>query len=745
MSRTTTPTRTATVSIIPGDDPQGLCPTLIVDGVTMHDPQQPYRDVLPLDGCEPQVVAAFGLGLGYNAAGARLLSPGAVVVAWEPIPEMAEIARRMIAEEWNLVGAVFVETDLADFQARLLDLISGAESLATIELSPLAAAHPDWAAQFRAVIDEVVAADTLGSMVTIDGAGWAQLGRATTRLAGTPLLSSMVGSLTGHPAAIVTAVEPTAATLAALRVRQARTTLIATPPAAHALHRAGIEPDLVVVAGNEPLIPGADFSRVALAIAPEADPGWWQVQAAAQLVFGHSAAAWMLPENDPAAVISTRFGAPLALGLTALSLGARPIACPDPGAEPADAGWNLLSAHQRTARVLARCSALASATFVALDELPIGGSAAVKPSLAALVTREGRSLGAERLRLALTGARRAVGRLTREHRQFARTPLPQLLGPYLRLRAEGSLFTKAFIGPAAAANSSLETQAGQREAAFGLLDWMDEQLPPPAVSHSGTITQEIAPHSTDTLRVFIADSKGADVATRVLLWALDRFTHRRIEVRHLKHEIPARLGGRATALPPAWQALLVPTLCHHSGRAIVIDPRMVVLEDLGQLWDLRLDGQAALLAGHEGGGGLALIDAARAPWRAVDVVNRFERGDDLAALWLTPERSPGVGRLPAVWCERDRLALDTAGTQYSCEPWMPWLRELHPLTWLWEFQLVHALEDGYLSHGMLRDGVERGEIRSTLLNLAARLPDGARGAATERVAPLSARPTTSVG
>ncbi|MFN7966373.1 MAG: hypothetical protein U0V87_11865 [Acidobacteriota bacterium] len=726
MSQTEQPKPRPTVTIVPGDDDRGLCPTLIVDGVQMHDPIQPYSDVLMLEGKEPQVVAAFGVGLGYGAAGVLLMAPNATVVAFEPIEEMAEIARRMLAEEWNLAERVFIETDLADFQARLLDAVAGMQSLATIELAALSEYRPEWAAAFRSVIEEIVDADTLGSMRAISSEGWANIGRATDRIANTPLLSSLAGVLDGRPAVVVTDLNPAAETIDALRRAHAHATLVATPAAAVALHAHGLNCDLVIA--DEPAPPPVGIVGVlastTLAITPESHPSWWELPAAARMVFGHSAVSWMFADGDPTAVFSLSFGPTLPLSLACLSLGARPIAVvsPPPGL---DSRWNLMSARTRTERVLSRCAALAGSEFVSVESIanqPV--LAQPTGAIADLARTRGRSLGHAELQRGLARARRAIGRLAREQRQFARTPLRDLLAMYLRFRAEGSAFTKSFLVASSKPLTSPESQASLREAAFGWIDWVEEQLPPAPMSTSGTITQEIHDRGDEAIRVFIADTKRSDVATRVLLWSIDRFTNRRVEVRHLKHEIPARLGARAAGLPSALQMLLVPALCNNHGRAIFIDPSTVLLEDLAMLWELPLDRHAALVPG-DGQGGIALLDAARAPWRAVDLVNRFEKREDLSRALLVPGESPGVGLLPAEWSERDRLSLDSAVTRFTCEPWMPWKRELHPLTWLWEFQLLHALEDGYLSKPMLAAAVAHGDVRNTLLTLAGALPDTA--------------------
>ena len=393
---------------------------------------------------------------------------------------LAEIARRMLAEEWNLAERVFIETDLADFQARLLDAVAGMQSLATIELAALSEYRPEWAAAFRSVIEEIVDADTLGSMRAISSEGWANIGRATDRIANTPLLSSLAGVLDGRPAVVVTDLNPAAETIDALRRAHAHATLVATPAAAVALHAHGLNCDLVIA--DEPAPPPVGIVGVlastTLAITPESHPSWWELPAAARMVFGHSAVSWMFADGDPTAVFSLSFGPTLPLSLACLSLGARPIAVvsPPPGL---DSRWNLMSARTRTERVLSRCAALAGSEFVSVESIanqPV--LAQPTGAIADLARTRGRSLGHAELQRGLARARRAIGRLAREQRQFARTPLRDLLAMYLRFRAEGSAFTKSFLVASSKPLTSPESQASLREAAFGWIDWVEEQLPP---------------------------------------------------------------------------------------------------------------------------------------------------------------------------------------------------------------------------------------------------------------------------
>lgn len=58
--------------------------------------------------------------------------------------------------------------------------------------------------------------------------------------------------------------------------------------------------------------------------------------------------------------------------------------------------------------------------------------------------------------------------------------------------------------------------------------------------------------------------------------------------------------------------------------------------------------------------------------------------------------------------------MDTAAVHFTCTPWLPWIQDLHPLRWLWEYHFANAVSQGYLTLSELEKSVEKGILRAEL-------------------------------
>ncbi|MBP7147429.1 MAG: hypothetical protein KBD01_07775 [Acidobacteria bacterium] len=701
--------------------PEGTCPTLKVDGELFHDPLQPYREVLPLEGAEPDVVALFGLGLGYTAAGALHLAPRATVLGWEPLPGMAELAAHALAHEWGIAERVAVEPDLADFQARLLEALAGARSLALVELDALVRREAGLCLRFRQVVDETVDADTIGAPpLPLDAQAWANVARSAPRVAEVPLLGSVAASLADVPAVVV-AGQPDRVELDRLAQLAGRALIVTTPEWAGVLGAAGIRPGLVVVNEVEPPQASAGaLSASVIAVSPDSHPAWWDASAAAIALFGHTGTAWLFPETDAAHVLGFRHGSALPLASLALSLGARPIALCGLVAGPG-AKWNRLDPARRSASAIVRLARAAGTQAIALGKLdPSGPAGDPAARLAATLRARGTALGADAVRAALSGARAAASRVAREHRMYQETGLWHALADFLVRRSDGNAFTRVFLGGGGA--SSGHAQIGvlleREQAAPALLDWVEDHLPecaPGDTAFQATPARSTVP---PPMRVFIGASGGNDIAARVLAHAIESRSSIPVEIRFFEEEVAARLGAVEGDDGPS--PLLVTDLCQGLGRAIYIEPSVLLLEDLARLWELPIL-EHSLLVPDGGPPSLILVDCERT-------------AAALAANRLFQPQADGIGALPEAWAHCDRATLETAAVRFTCAPWLPWKRDLHPLRWLWEFQFLAALEAGAFSMRDVERAVERRQVRADLaavarcgrLSLLARPPAPAR-------------------
>ncbi len=112
-----------------------------------------------------------------------------------------------------------------------------------------------------------------------------------------------------------------------------------------------------------------------------------------------------------------------------------------------------------------------------------------------------------------------------------------------------------------------------------------------------------------------------------------------------------------------------------SGRALVIDPDVLVLGDIGDLLSLDLEGNAIAACRRDMGWetSVMLLDCAKlSHWRIEAIMAELKalRMDYLDLLWLRNE--PGVLDLPGIWNSHDKTGPDIRMlhmTRVDTQPW----------------------------------------------------------------------------
>ncbi len=703
------------LEILPADERTGSCPSLLVDDLRWHDPQQPYAETLPLEGRHPEVVALLGVGLGYAAAGALQLSPGCQVVAWEPLPGMAEQARALLRDEWKISEQVAVESELADFQARLIERCRQADSMASIVNPALAARDRNLQKRFEEIIQEVVDAGTLSfAPRAVDAGKWIRLVDNLPAIASAPPLARFATVWAGHQAFVVASM-PDAEALDTLRKRSSSCGLVTTPDLALVLAERGVTAELVVVGSSSP--PPREcaqgFPKALLAITPDSHADWWALPAMGHASLGHTGCSFLLPPGDPSSVISFRWGSEIALVVAAYALGAQRVHTVGfPSSRDAD--WNWLCASRRRDRVLERIATSSSRELVLWNAASTSimhetttPAEAIDPSIAP-------SLGAGALQKALSRSRDAVRILRREARRYRGRVRRTKLEDYLLRRAEGDAFTRAFIAEHADPKRAIETRCDEALAFFDRatlrLPELDVALPSPPEAARELCDQ--------TLRIFIDgdEEEPSTLPGQVLAHQLRRMTDRELEIIELPAALSELLGPTAQRLPQSLRILLIPLLCRFSGRALYLAPNVCVFDDPALLWETPLLGARAL-APRQGAPSIVLLDAAAAGWDPRGLLEALADGLTVFDERLRPGAGTGIGTLPDRWCARDELRIDTAAMSYTCRPWLPWKSALHPLRWAWEFHLIAALEEGLILRSQLESTCELDHLREGLVDL----------------------------
>jgi hypothetical protein len=266
------------------------------------------------------------------------------------------------------------------------------------------------------------------------------------------------------------------------------------------------------------------------------------------------------------------------------------------------------------------------------------------------------------------------------------------------------------------------------------------------------------------IRIYVATTEGQMLAVKVLEHSIRRHASMSTQVFPLHEsgiEIPTPKELKNQARTPfSFQRFLIPQLAGFRGRAIYLDSDMLVFDDIKEVWTLPFEG-ADLLAVRDPDESVRrpqfsvmLLDCEALGWRIDEVVDRLDRGALTYETLMYEMSVAGAVRssIPPRWNSLEKYHEgETALLHYTDMNTQPWIYIDHPLGHLWSQALFEAVDRGFLSIDYIRDHVEKGYVRPSLLwQLEHRVEDGrllpteARKLDQNFVAPYHDLPTVSL-
>jgi len=230
------------------------------------------------------------------------------------------------------------------------------------------------------------------------------------------------------------------------------------------------------------------------------------------------------------------------------------------------------------------------------------------------------------------------------------------------------------------------------------------------------------------IRVYVACTESELVPVKVLEYSLMKHTSMTVTVTPLYQTgiaVPVPMDPRNHARTPfSFQRFLIPQAAGRRGLGVYLDADMQVFQDFRELWTTPMD-QAEILAvdepietGRQPQFSVMLLDCERLPWSIDEIIGRLDRGE-LTYERLMYEMAAG-GRvtrtLPAKWNRLERYVEgDTGLVHYTDMETQPWVYADHPFGYLWCRDLLEAVKTGFTSAAFVREHVERGHVRPSLL------------------------------
>jgi hypothetical protein len=214
----------------------------------------------------------------------------------------------------------------------------------------------------------------------------------------------------------------------------------------------------------------------------------------------------------------------------------------------------------------------------------------------------------------------------------------------------------------------------------------------------------------------------------VFAHSVARHTSRRVEVRTIDNALaPIPDDPRYQPYTEfSFARFVIPALCDYRGRAVYMDSDMLVFADIGELWDTGLQGAAIAIergsrdqADRGKHAAVMLLDCEQLDWRVGEIVAGLgTRYAYKALMQVDPLLQPGQMRelIPQGWNELDHFEPGrTRNIHYTKIVTQPWVYAAHPHGKPWVDEVALMLREGALSAERLREEVELGYVRPSLL------------------------------
>jgi hypothetical protein len=230
------------------------------------------------------------------------------------------------------------------------------------------------------------------------------------------------------------------------------------------------------------------------------------------------------------------------------------------------------------------------------------------------------------------------------------------------------------------------------------------------------------------IRIYVATQEEQMLSVKVLEYSIRKHASMSVEV------IPIHLTDIKTPQPQdkknyprtpfSFQRFLIPEMAGHQGRAIYLDSDMQVFKDIKALWTLPFNGAQLLTVRESGNTGrrpqfsVMLLDCMALKWDINEIVRALDRGELTYETLMFEMRiaNPISACIDPVWNTLEQYQSgETALVHYTDMATQPWVCATNPLGYLWVTDLLEAVEGGFISYDYIKEHVDKGYIRPSLL------------------------------
>jgi hypothetical protein len=240
----------------------------------------------------------------------------------------------------------------------------------------------------------------------------------------------------------------------------------------------------------------------------------------------------------------------------------------------------------------------------------------------------------------------------------------------------------------------------------------------------------------EAIRVFVGCDESQLVAASVLEHTIRKHSRRRVEFTKMidLHVPEPKDPANRARTGFSFYRFMIPKLAGYHGRALYLDSDMQVFADMGELWEIPLDGHTVLCTNQpeppvqwkddpnfKPGRHLAvmMLDCERLRWDVDEIIRglddgRYDYKQLMSDLVIVPEEQIAES-IPVEWNHLETYEPGkTKLLHYTVVSTQPWKNHQNPLGEVWMEAYRDALAQRAVDPALVVDAVEKGHVKPSL-------------------------------
>ncbi len=242
--------------------------------------------------------------------------------------------------------------------------------------------------------------------------------------------------------------------------------------------------------------------------------------------------------------------------------------------------------------------------------------------------------------------------------------------------------------------------------------------------------------NTSTIQIYVGTDRSQRIGLQVLEYSIAKHTQRQFRLHSLEHvTLPEPKDKRQLARTGfSFSRFAIPKLADYQGKAIYMDADMLVFSDIGDLWDIPMNGhkmliQSDVIAQRRAATlftirsrpkqtAVSLLDCERLNWNAETIIagldGQYTYEELMKELCILQEHELGYS-IPPEWNSLEHWNSSTCNLHYTDMQTQPWVSTANQHGHLWLATLHEMLCEGVISRESIETEIQLEYARPSLL------------------------------